>query len=364
MRGTITLVKSIKLFFKPIATGNISIPHLSWRKALWILIIIAISYLLFSSLSIYNKSSQVKRTKWNPYDYYVVFGFNKDMNAMLIDNKGVTYVDYSKIKSLGVDNVVIYNPITIGLQGLRYYQEHKKTHDNDLFTKYLAHSDWLVENISQDGSWYINLDKYLGKYTLNSPWNSAMSQGLGISLLTRSFIDTGNTKYIIAARRALQPFTKYINQGGVTSQNTFGNFYEEYPLPEQPTHVLNGFIYSLFGLYDLYIVDNNSQAKELFDTGIDTLKVVLPDYDLEHWTRYDLHRDRNLKNHWGYSSPWYQKIHVAQLYGLHHITKESIFRQYANKFETQNRNSWINFIIYPAYIVYVHFVKIYRYVIR
>ncbi|MEJ2621001.1 MAG: D-glucuronyl C5-epimerase family protein [Candidatus Thiodiazotropha sp.] len=330
-------------------------------KLMGIFTLILFVYLSFSSVVMYNKPGTGKRTDWSSLDYYVTFAFSKENEQFRIDKKGVTYVDYSKSKSLGVKNITSYNPVIVGFQGLRYYQDYKNTHNNISFKRYLTHADWLVENISDDGSWYLTYDKNMGKYTLHSPWKSALSQGFGISLLTRAYIDTGNQKYINSARKALEPFSKYLDEDGVRSKNTFGEFYEEYPIKVHPTHVLNGFIYSLFGLYDLYIIDNNIEAKELFDEGIATLKKVLPEYDLGNWTRYNLDSERNLKNHWGYSSPRYQKIHAAQLYGLHYITKDPYFRKYADKFEAQNRRSWINLVIYPAYILYRDFVAFYRF---
>ena len=46
---------------------------------------------------------------------------------------------------------------------------------------------------------------------------------------------------------------KTTEEGGVRANNKFGVFYEEYPLASNSTHVLNGFIYSLYGLFDLGI---------------------------------------------------------------------------------------------------------------
>ena len=57
--------------------------------------------------------------------------------------------------------------------------------------------------------------------------------------------------------------------------------YEEYPTTP-PLFVLNGFIYSLFGLYDLAQVatgDAKQTAQKLFDDGMASLKVMLPFFD-------------------------------------------------------------------------------------
>ena len=144
------------------------------------------------------------------------------------------------------------------------------------------------------------------------------------------------------------------------TNNKFGVFYEEYPLASNSTHVLNGFIYSLYGLFDLWHLDCNLQAKEYFEDGISTLKEVLPMYDLGDWTRYDLNPIKNMRNHWGYCSPWYQKLHTAQLHILYLITGDKMFEEYAKKFAYQEQSSYINYIIYPAYVLYTDFVYLKR----
>ena len=61
---------------------------------------------------------------------------------------------------------------------------------------------------------------------------------------------TGEAKYIEAAKMALEPFRFDITEGGVTAYaNDSHPFYEEY-VANEPTMVLDGHIFSLFGLYD------------------------------------------------------------------------------------------------------------------
>lgn len=91
---------------------------------------------------------------------------------------------------------------------------------------------------------------------------SAMGQGQGISLLSRAFYHSGgNELYLKTAGAALKPFKVLNNNGGVLSK--FMNlypWYEEYPTVP-PIFILNGFMYSLIGLYDLFsLAPNNSQV--------------------------------------------------------------------------------------------------------
>lgn len=82
---------------------------------------------------------------------------------------------------------------------------------------------------------------------------SAMGQGQAISLLSRAFYHSGgNEVYLNTAYAALKPFKVLSKNGGVLSE--FMNlypWYEEYPTVP-PIFILNGFMYSLIGLYDLF----------------------------------------------------------------------------------------------------------------
>ena len=66
--------------------------------------------------------------------------------------------------------------------------------------------------------------------------------------------------------------------------------YEEYPT-SPASFVLNGFIYSLLGLYDLNAIVPASlshDAVHLYDQGMISLKKMLPLFDTGQGTIYDL----------------------------------------------------------------------------
>ncbi len=319
---------------------------------------ILLLYIGGKSIYLYNKYN-VKKVQ-DIENYYIEFLYFKDEEGFKLDENNVSYVDYSKISSMGVTNQLSYNPVQLGLVGLKNYQYYMKTNNNVYKTIFLAQANWLVANVQKNGVWNINHVKSINQFKLNPPWISALSQGLGISVLVRAYNINQDKKYLLAARSALKPFMQDIKNGGIVTENNFGKFYEEYPIKGNSTHVLNGFIYALYGLYDLYKYDNNQLAKELFDDGIKTLKKIVVRYELTGWTRYDLNPNRNLRNHWGYASPWYQKLHAAQLYGIYMITDDDYFLSYSNKIENQVNYSWVNLFIYPAYVGYTDFVKVYR----
>ena len=78
-----------------------------------------------------------------------------------------------------------------------------------------------------------------------------MCQGQAISVLIWAYHVTRDQKYLTAAEATLGPFQKQVAEGGVlTVFMDRYDWYEEY-LTNPSTFILNGFMYSLIGLYDL-----------------------------------------------------------------------------------------------------------------
>ena len=137
------------------------------------------------------------------------------------------------------------------------------------------------------------------------------------------------------AEKALISFTKPVEEGGVTSFTQWGPFYEEYT-SEVPTLVLNGKIFAMCGIYDFVrVFPDNRLAQKLYKEGIETLKNILPEYDMGYWSRYNL-----CKASWypkvDPATISYQKLHVTQLKMLYQLTNEGLFKKYMLKFDKQN----------------------------
>jgi len=167
------------------------------------------------------------------------------------------------------------------------------------------------------------------------PWQSAFSQSRGISILLRAHQITQKKDYLDYAKKALMPFTKSVAEGGVTSYTEWGPFYEEYTA-KVPTLVLNGMIFSLWGVYDyIRAFHQDMLARKIFDEGVETLKNILQVYDLGYWSRYNLCEaewypqiDPATRN--------YQRLHITQLDIMHRITNENSFKRYSEIFFEQD----------------------------
>lgn len=156
---------------------------------------------------------------------------------------------------------------------------------------------------------------------------SSMGQGHAISVLSRAYYHSGDEKYLQSAIRGLRPFRLLSSKGGVAAYFLDKYvWYEEYPTTPS-SFILNGFIYSLIGLYDLKsiaLASDAEEAQKLFDQGMNSLKNMLTLFDTGSGTTYDL-RHFTLKTAPNIARWDYHSTHVNQLLLLITIDNDPIF---------------------------------------
>jgi len=154
-------------------------------------------------------------------------------------------------------------------------------------------------------------------YRLSPPWFSAMAQGQAASLLVRVAVTLERPDLLLRALDA----TRSLIEPPLVAQTDEGPVLQEYPTTP-PAHVLNGWIFGLWGLYDVVSslaadppVEPGHQAalraaQDAFQDGVEALARRLPLYGAAHgWSRYDLY-PHPLAN---VASPFYHRLHLAQL---------------------------------------------------
>jgi hypothetical protein len=169
-----------------------------------------------------------------------------------------------------------------------------------------------------------------------APWISCLSQSWAISVFCRAYQMTGRDEFLVAARGAMATYSVPVADGGLLGRDQDGHiYYEEYPFPGKDCHVLNGFLSSLMGLYDLYRATGDEEAKRLFDEGIATVAAdgVLERYDLGYCSVYDQSGARRIKP--AYTR--YNLVHVRQLLVLYRITGIEKFREFAERWFSYSR---------------------------
>jgi len=231
----------------------------------------------------------------------------------------------------------IEHPIPIAQYGLGVYELLKKSKSSDeiLQNNFLRIAAWFVKtqiDVKEGKSWYI-YNEY-PEYGLTYPWISAMAQGEAISVLTRAALLSKNNNFEELAVKALVPFEYEVKDGGFINYFKSIPVYEEFTTPVKTMAVLNGFIFSLFGIYDLILLNNNREAQNIFDRGVDSLKKILPYFDIDYWTRYYLY-DYPQKY---YSSFTYHILVAEQLKAMFYLTNENQFKIYSEKWTDYSKS--------------------------
>ncbi|MBI4159834.1 hypothetical protein HY504_01575 [Candidatus Wolfebacteria bacterium] len=265
--------------------------------------------------------------------YYMTFA-DKAAYAGPKDERGVILLDY--FGDIGRQ----YNPLAIGQYGLGHYNKYLVSGSKYHLEIAKAQADWLVENLKKnDFGFYVWRHKFRWRYKkyLEPGWLSAHSQGTGISLLGRMWKATGDERYKDAARRAFESLTVTIDKGGVRYIDGEGNVWLEEYIVNPPTHILNGLIWGLWGVYDWWLVSRDERAHQLFISCAKTIKNNLSRYDIGFWSRYDL----SVQSLPMIASHFYHQLHIVQLRVMHTLTGDDVFRSYANKWEDYEK-SWMN----------------------
>jgi hypothetical protein len=160
-----------------------------------------------------------------------------------------------------------YNPVTIAQVGLAAYSRSViRTSATDAEAARRC-ADWLMAHQASDGSWLYEFPNANPRYTLPTPWRSALAQGQAISLLARLYVRTHQREYLTAAQRAMAPLLKPVAAGGLLRRLPDGGMWlEEYPDTRRAAYVLNGFLYTIIGVYDLWAATHRQDYLTLVRT--------------------------------------------------------------------------------------------------
>lgn len=281
--------------------------------------------------------------------YYMTF-YKKADYAGFFDEKGIPLLDYHG--TVGKQ----YNPIAIAQYGIGNFNLFKKNGDLKRLEIAIKQADWLVENLEKNKNGiFVWMHYFDWEYRdlLESPWYSSLAQGSGLSLLVRIYKETNQQKYFDAAKLAFQSFLFDIENGGVTFIDKEGFYWLEETIVNPPTHILNGVMWSLWGVYDYLILTNDQQAKKIFDECVKTLKKKLHKFDIGFWSLYE---QAGLRLHM-IASPFYHRLHIVQLRVMYNLTGDNIFKEYADRWSAYQER----ILFKLAAIIYKSFFKILYY---
>lgn len=291
--------------------------------------------------------------------YYFTFDHSPKKESVFLDSNNVFVKDYSKAAMLGVRSAKFHNPITITHQTMRTWQRYLQNQQADQFNIFISNANWLVQEQTEKGAWLEHHTVKKGRGRTPEIWYSAYAQGLGMSVLTRAFIATGDSTYLFTAIAAAPPLAVRVEDGGVLMDRNGSYSFEEYPMGKHSPGVLNGHIYALLGLYDVANYTEDPLIDSLITIGEQFVRKNMDFYNADYWSYYCSLEDRKLSNHYHLCSPWYQNLHVVQFNALNAITGNLEYKEMADNFEEQF-NSPIRFGFNVAYVAYTDIVVLIR----
>jgi heparosan-N-sulfate-glucuronate 5-epimerase len=258
-------------------------------------------------------------------EYYMLFAEKADYPGSY-DASGIPLLDYHG--KIGLQ----YNPIAIAQYGLGNFNLFQQSGDPVRRKRFLLVADWLCSHLEVNSHGIAVWNHHFNweyRAELKAPWYSALAQGQGISLLVRAHKNSGEARYLEAARSALAAFSHPASAGGVTFVDERGDLWFEEYIVTPPTHILNGFIWALWGVYDYWLATKDASAKDLFSRATQTLLHNLERYDLGFWSLYEQSGTRLPM----VASGFYHQLHIVQLRIMHRLTGEAEFLRTAERWQ-------------------------------
>ncbi len=226
-----------------------------------------------------------------------------------------------------------FNPTTSSQDALRCHGQFVMGREPSEY--FFVHADLLVELQSEDGGFQYPIRVQHEEYgSLEPGWVSAMTQGQALSVFARAYALTGDSGYLDAGAKAFANMQTPVNNGGTRASladldpSLSGYvFFPEWLYDPIPI-TLNGYIFTLLGIYDWSLVVSPSQwnARFDFEAGIKTLERILRYFDFNGYTAYDLgHLVYGLEPN---VQPQYMTVHVYLLHALNSIVSNPTLQYY------------------------------------
>lgn len=260
--------------------------------------------------------------------------FHRPSKTLKLDDQGVPMVFQG-----GAFN---YSAGTVAIAALAEHGRYTVSGDS---SKFFIMADKLLTLMGPDGAlrYPYPYRHYTSTQALAIGWTSGMDQGMALSVFARAYAVSKDDKWIKAGNLALEFLqVPYPNGPKTTLEDLDASlagrtFFLEYPV-EPNVFTLNGYMFTMLGLYDWSTVTKSSEANSIFNDGIETLEKILPYYDLGTFSAYDLSYITHSKLPYlqprkPHIAPSYHAIHIAQLRALSSVTGNMNLKNTAEKWQ-------------------------------
>jgi len=266
----------------------------------------------------------VKRLRYQEWPYVGEKLVSMDyQNSYPTDDEGIILFIYNDGE--------YYHPVNISQWVLRFLDGYVQTNDPEYLHRAEIFAEKLLDiSVEVKDALYLPyvfdipvhghpVDKMI------APWYSGMAQGQSLSAFVRLYHITGRTKYRTAAEKIFQSFL-YFRSGSdpwtVYMDSSSYYWIEEYPM-DVPGQVLNGFIFSIYGLYDYYLFSQDITSKQLIQASVTTIHRYISDFrNKGDISKYCLKH--------GHQNGGYHMVHIDQLNMLYAITGDRYLRDMAD----------------------------------
>ena len=216
----------------------------------------------------------------------------------------------------------VFFPVAIFQYGLGAYDLYLKTGVGRYADKFIQCVEWTIQNQDAQGRW-----NNFSHYNPNAPYG-AMAQGEGASLLIRAYSHTKDSKYLDAAKKAIDFMLLPLENGGTTKYEDEKAYLMEFTFKGL---VLNGSIFAWWGLFDYVLITNDHGVYlEKKNQTLKTIIDILPSFSLSYWSKYSL--DGLI------ASPFYHSLHIAQMKAMYELTGKEAFNKYAARWVKQQKS--------------------------
>ena len=230
-----------------------------------------------------------------------------------------------------------YNWTVVQQEAIRRFQYWVDDGSEERKSEFLSVAEFCYDGLehlnSRGVGWYFR--RAVKRHNIGAePRISGMSQGQGISVLTRAFALSGEERFASKANESFDLLVANAEVGGARYATPEGNWWFEERLKPDPPFTLNGFIYALFGIADLSKVTGESKHRQALEKGVAALKELLSAYDRFGWSLYELKPVPYVAN------TSYHLCHSNQLKAMGYIAGEEEFLSVSFKWEGQHSSRY------------------------
>jgi D-glucuronyl C5-epimerase C-terminus len=227
------------------------------------------------------------------------------------------------------DGRLYYHPVQMAQMGLILVDNYRSSGIRAYLDRAVAIANRMrAEGVAARGGLYLPYRfPWVHGDDMGLPWYSGMAQGQALSFYIRLYglrgrqvdLDTARLLYhtMTITDRSRRPWVSYIDGSGYL-------WYEEYP-QATPDHVLNGFDFSIFGLYDYWLATRDTSVRTHLQAALTTVRAYVARYRVPGGiSYYCLGHKVQMAN--------YHALHIRQLRSLAAISSDPYFASMAETF--------------------------------